>query len=591
MIPIEITAKEILKTYKGSNDYLLELKNILVTKNRLPLTRNIADYIITNHKVKPIELNKKYTLHKSCRKFLQTQYNLDSEPEFIFINKILTRKGITIHVWGCFHDDCKYYDSIYLNKNVIKKVKNVELPSFEQYKRQPFEHQLPAIKALLENDKFILADDMGLGKSLSAIMAAITAGHKRILIVCTATLKLNWKKEIEIFESSKDISIIDGSDFTCKKWTIINYDILKNFHFLPEKGQAPEDVPKSIIDFYKFDLVIADEAHYLKNSTSNRTKIFNDFAMKIPVRWLLTGTPITNKPIDIYNLLYLCDSPLTENWVHFVRRYCAGKQFYRKGSTQKFWVTSGASNLSELNEYISDIFLRRLKKDSINLPEKTIKEIYLPLDMSTRYNKYIQEYKEWLDEQEENDIEVKQSDHLTQLVKVRQLLSEDKIKHTIALAEEFIETGNKVVIFSCFTNSLTEIYEHFGKSAVIIDGSVSAKNRDLAVEKFQNDSKINVFCGNIVAAGVGITLTKGTIAIFNDVDWVPANHAQATDRVYRIGQTENVYIIYLLVDETIDNVMYKGLQDKMKNIQTALGDQVFNDISLVNEVINSINEP
>ena len=957
-IPIEITAKEILQTYNGSNDYLLELKNVLVTKKRLPITRNIAEYIINNHKIKPIELNKKYTLHKSCRKFIQTQYNLETEPEFIFINKLLTRKGGTIHVWGCFHDDCKFYTSIYLTKNAIKRVKSVELPTFDQYKRQPLPHQLPAIKALLENDKFILADDMGLGKSTSSIMAALTGGYKRILVVCTATLKLNWKKEIEMFESSKDISIIEGSDFTCKKWTIINYDILKNFHFIPEKGQKPEDVPESVIDFYKFDLVIADECfpyktlvdtnvgkleigeivekslnvnilsyninssrleykpikrwikkendtilklslqnglfiectpnhkvyvknkgyvradkinindelltlsesvneetnmeeglflfkklltstpksnrcelaiknegkcfkkeknrnrknlrllqrgfsnkkqietflqpellgkvenestrnkkestqpirnrknknikykklqrksrsgvifigtdetlesneqsifnredekfvkrsnilsswwerknnntgtenvrpfggsleitspnqhcgckrefqiittsvpsglrerrfknrnrgrwentpnqemeifgqkknrslgsirvedieilesgsgrsdrklfegdkrvynievadnhnyfadgilvsncHYLKNATSNRTKLFNDFAMKIPTRWLLTGTPITNKPIDIFNLLYLCDSPLTDNWVHFVRRYCEGKQFNRKGTTQKYWVTGGASNLSELNEYISDTFLRRLKKDAVDLPEKTIKEVYLPLTMSKRYTDYLEDYKKWIDEQEENDIKPKPSEHLTQLVKVRQLLSEDKAKHSIELAEEFIETGNKVIIFSCFTNTLSEIYEHFGKSAVMIDGSVSSKNRDAAVERFQKDPKIKVFCGNIVAAGAGITLTEGTIVIFNDLDWVPANHAQATDRVHRIGQTKDVYIIYLLVDDTIDNVMHKGLQDKMRNIQLALGDQVFTDISLVNEVIQAV---
>jgi len=959
-IPIEITAKEILQTYNGSNDYLLELKNILVTKKRLPITINIAEYIINNHKIKPIELNKKYTLHKSCRKFIQTQYNLETEPEFIFINKLLTRKGGTIHVWGCFHDDCKFYTSIYLTKNAIKRVKSVELPAFDQYKRQPLPHQLPAIKALLENDKFILADDMGLGKmelidnqvftpfgrkkigdltindkvigsdgkpynvtgiypqgikelynitfndgysikcggehlwtvlsnnsgensknrinryitlstnqmldkhlvleqkgygwnekksykyatyyknkngaskwqipivkpiefytnnnlpiepyllglilgdghnrvksvgftfhkddfdeilsgikineiksnkpnvricnyylnnelidlglvnkksyekfipdiykyssikdrlailqglmdtdghvmisknekqssfqgteyatvseqlandvaeivhslggivrkkfkigsykkpdgtkvickrcyrlniklpdgmnpfrlkrksdaynqpkkykvgryikdikpcgsgeavcisvdspdklyvtehaivthnTTSAIMAALTGGYKRILVVCTATLKLNWKKEIETFESSKDISIVEGSDFTCKKWTIINYDILKNFHFIPEKGQKPEDVPHSVIDFYKFDLVIADEAHYLKNATSNRTKLFNDFAMKIPTRWLLTGTPITNKPIDLFNLLYLCDSPLTDNWVHFVRRYCEGKQFNRKGTKQKYWVTGGASNLTELNEYISDTFLRRLKKDAVDLPEKTIKEVYLPLTMSKRYTDYLEDYKKWMDEQEENDIKPKPSEHLTQLVKVRQLLSEDKAKHSIELAEEFIETGNKVIIFSCFTNTLSEIYEHFGKSAVMIDGSVSSKNRDAAVERFQKDPKIKVFCGNIVAAGAGITLTEGTIVIFNDLDWVPANHAQATDRVHRIGQTKDVYIIYLLVDDTIDNVMHKGLQDKMRNIQLALGDQVFTDISLVNEVIQAV---
>jgi SWI/SNF-related matrix-associated actin-dependent regulator 1 of chromatin subfamily A len=592
-IPKESIALNILRTYNGSNDYLIELRDILLKKQRLPITINMADYVIRNHNKKPVELNKKYTLHTSARKFIKEQYELQFVPEHIFINKLLSRTGDRLHIWGCFDENCKFFFSIYVNKTVIKKHKTVDLPSFEQYNRQPKPHQLTAIKALLENDKFILADDMGLGKSTSAILAALAGKYQRILVVCTATLKLNWKKEIELFESSKDISIVEGSDFTCKKWTIINYDILKNFHFLKEKGQKDEDVPKSVIDFYNFDLVIADEAHYLKNATSNRTKIFNDFAMKIPTRWLLTGTPITNKPIDIYNLLYICESPLTDNWVHFVRRYCDGKQFYRKGTKQKYWVTAGASNLEELNEFIADIYLRRLKKDAIDLPEKIIKEIYLPLEHSRRYNDYLEEYKRWTDELEENDIKPKPSEHLTQLVKVRQLLSEDKVSHTIALAEDFIENGHKVIIFSCFTNTLTEISEHFGKTkSVMIDGSVSSKNRDLAVERFQKDDKIKVFCGNIVAAGAGITLTEGTIVIFNDLDWVPANHSQATDRAYRIGQTKDVYIIYTLIDNTLDIVMFKNLQEKMKNIEIALGDNATfdKDISILNEVIKSIKD-
>ena len=592
-LPKESIALNILRTYNGTNDYLIELRDTLLKKQRLLITINTADYIIKNRNTKPVELNKKYILHNSARKFIKEQYELEFLPEYIFINKLLSRTDDRLHIWGCFNENCKFFFSIYINKTVIKKHKNVDLPSFEQYNRQPKPHQLTAIKALLENDKFILADDMGLGKSTSAILAALAGKYQRILVVCTATLKLNWKKEIELFESSKDISIVEGSDFTCKKWTIINYDILKNFHFLKEKGQKDEDVPKSVIDFYNFDLVIADEAHYLKNATSNRTKIFNDFAMKIPTRWLLTGTPITNKPIDIYNLLYICESPLTDNWVHFVRRYCDGKQFYRKGTKQKYWVTAGASNLEELNEFISDIYLRRLKKDAIDLPEKIIKEIYLPLEHSRRYNEYLEEYKRWSDEMLENEVEHKPSEHLTQLVKVRQLLSEDKASHTISLAEDFIENGHKVIIFSCFTNTLNEIHEHFGKAkSVMIDGSVSSKNRDIAVERFQKDDKIKVFCGNIVAAGAGITLTEGTIVIFNDLDWVPANHSQATDRAYRIGQTKDVYIIYTLIDNTLDIVMFKKLQEKMKNIEIALGDNATfdKDISILNEVIKSIKD-
>ena len=119
-IPIEIQAKEILINYQGSNDYLLEIKGYLLSKKAFPLTSNICKYIISNQKVKPIVLNKKYVLHKSIRGFLKSQYKLDFIPEEIFINKLLTRKVDNLHLWACFNQDCKYYFSVYLDKNCIR---------------------------------------------------------------------------------------------------------------------------------------------------------------------------------------------------------------------------------------------------------------------------------------------------------------------------------------------------------------------------------------------------------------------------------------------------------------------------------------
>ena len=340
---------------------------------------------------------------------------------------------------------------------------------------------------------------------------------------------------------------------------------------------------------YFADNILVSNCHYLKNSTSNRTKIFNDFASRIPNRWLLTGTPITNKPIDFYNLLKICESPIASNWVHFVRRYCAGKQINRKGSKQKFWLTSGASNLDELKDYSSEVMLRRTKKDSIDLPQKTIKPIYLPITYCTGYNDYIREYELWIEEMEAAGEKPTMSDHLTKLIKVRQLLSHDKIDHTIKLAEDLIENGHKVIIFSCFTQTINTIHEHFGKTSVIIDGSVSKEKRNLAVEKFQNDEKIKVFCGNIVAAGVGLTLTEGSIVIFNDLDWTPANHAQAEDRAHRMGQVNDVHIIYPLFDETLDIMMFDTLRKKMKIINQVMGDEMLeDDLSMGKEIVGRL---
>jgi SWI/SNF-related matrix-associated actin-dependent regulator 1 of chromatin subfamily A len=588
-IPIEKKALDVLKEYKGNNDYILGIqKDYFKAKSFIP-TKKQSEYIVRFGNIDSVVVNKYVEIQRSCREFVQAQLCLLSQPEKIFINKLLSRRGDLLHIWGCFGDDCKNYQGIFIAKECIKKNKEIPKIDFSKYEREPMPHQVIAVNKLLTNDKYILADDMGLGKTTSSIIAAMEGKFKKILVVCPASLKLNWKKEIMNYDRAENISVVDSVDFRANKWTIVNYDILKNFHHLPQRGVKMSDLPVSPIDFHKFDLVIADEAHYLKNSTSNRTKIFNDFASRIENRWLLTGTPITNKPIDFYNLLFLCDSPIAANWVHYVRRYCAGRQFNRKGTKQKYWMTSGASNLEELRDYATDVMLRRTKKDSIDLPQKTIKPVYLPMEYSVGYNTYLKEYQDWVDSTEGQEEKPKISDHLTKLIKIRQLLSNDKIEHTIKLAEDLIENEKKVIIFSCFTQTINAIHEHFGKSSVIIDGSISSKNRDIAVQKFQNDDKIKVFCGNIVAAGVGLTLTEGSIVIFNDLDWVPANHAQAEDRAHRIGQDKPVHIIYPLFDETLDVLMFQSLQRKMKIITQVMGDSIeVDETSVGREVIGNL---
>ena len=588
-LPIEKRALDILKTYKGGNNYILSIQETYFSNKNFIPTKNQSDYIIRNGHVEPVVVNKMFNISKSCRAFVAEQLKLDYIPDRVFINKLLSRKENFLHIFGCFEDGCDKYHSFYISKECIKATKPE--PDFDpsKYERDPKPHQIEAIKKLLTNDKFILADEMGLGKTTSAIIAAMEGKFERILVVCPASLKLNWKIEISNYDSPDNISVVDGSNLTVKKWTIMNYDILKNFHHLPRRGVKTADLPVSPIDYHKFDLVIADEAHYLKNASSNRTKIFNDFAMKIPVRWMLTGTPITNKPIDFYNLLYLCESPVAANWVGYVKRYCAGRQFNRKGTKQKYWVCSGSSNLEELNEFSSDVILRRTKNDSIDLPQKTIKPVYLPLEFSTSYNAYIAEYEAWIDEMEAAGEKPTITDHLTKLIKVRQLLSYDKIAHTIEMAEEMLDNDQKVIIFSCFTNTIKELQAHFGKKAVTIDGSVSKEKRQLAVDQFQNDDKIKVFLGNIVAAGVGLTLTESSVVIFNDLDWTPANHMQAEDRAHRIGQQNQVHIIYPLFADTLDMIMYKALQSKMKVISTIMGDNPSEeDISVGKEVITHL---
>ena len=183
-------------------------------------------------------------------------------------------------------------------------VKDVVI-SYNKYShRPPLEHQKESIQKLVENKKFILADDMGLGKTTSTIIAALDSGAKKVLIICPATLKINWKREIENY-SDKSIYISEGKNFNGDAdFVIINYDIIKNFHTTKKKENS------QILDS-NFDLVIVDEAHYIKNATAQRTKLINDLVKKVDRLWLLTGTPMTSRPMDYFNLLNLLSKDRT----------------------------------------------------------------------------------------------------------------------------------------------------------------------------------------------------------------------------------------------------------------------------------------
>ena len=411
----------------------------------------------------------------------------------------------------------------------------------------------------------------------SAIVASIEAKPSKTLVICPASLKQNWKREIENY-TDKSIYICDGKKYDDNAdFIIINYDIIKNFHSLKLKEET-------VIQKSKFDLVIIDESHYIKNPQASRTKLINDICKDINKIWLLTGTPLTSRPIDYFNLLSLVGSNVSKNWMAYVLRYCAGYQF--TVGMNKVWNVNGASNLDELRERTSPLLLRRLKENVLDLPEKIITPVYLTLK-SKEYEEVMGEYFDWV---KNNPKESKSlSVQFTKLMKVRQIIADEKIKNTIELIENTLEQGRKVIAFSNFTNSLNKIYEHFKKVAVKLDGSSSMTQRQDSVDKFQNDENVKVFVGNIKAAGVGVTLTSGDVVIFNDLSFVPADHSQAEDRAYRIGQKNSVSVLYPIFENTIEGIIYDMLDRKKKIISTVLGDNLIEgDVSedILTQILN-----
>jgi SWI/SNF-related matrix-associated actin-dependent regulator 1 of chromatin subfamily A len=577
-ISLESKAMAILETYEGGNNYLLELRRKSQINKKFYPTRSQSDYIISFHDKQPKVARKWVILDAYFAQKLADDKLYTEIPQKVWVEKLLADKEKAYHIWGKVFDSEELHDFWLPKASIIKdnSVQNVVVDYSKYSNRPPLEHQKEAIQKLLENKKFILADDMGLGKTTSTIIGALESGSKKILIICPATLKINWKREIENY-SDRPIFIAESKNFSTEHdFVIANYDIIKNFH-------DPKNKEESLILNSKFDLVIVDEAHYIKNATAQRTKLINDLVKNTERLWLLTGTPMTSRPMDYFNLLSLVDSPVSKNWMAYAIRYCAGYQF--KVGNRKVWNITGASNLEELRERTSGTILRRLKENVLDLPDKIITPVYLKLK-SKAYEDVMGEYYDWYDKNPEESKSL--TVQFSKLTKVRQIIADEKIQQTIEIAENIIEQGKKVIIFCNFTDSLNKIVEHFGKTAVKLDGSMSQHERQYSVDQFQENEKIKVFVGNIRAAGTGITLTAGEAAIFNDLSFLPSDHAQAEDRSYRYGQKNNVLVYYPIFENSIEGIIYDILNNKKQVIATVMGDNQ-NPADAAEEILKRIN--
>ena len=582
-----------LEEYSGSHPYILYLKKKHLNDKHFQLTKNQHDYIEQNYDRKLEYINKIVSISSYIGEQFKKDYLLNHIPKRILIETILHDGEKSLHCIGKLFRNQKQSTMFWIPKTQIfddleQEVRNVEIDWDEVDKLSKagkvlYQHQREGIEFLLSRDGTILADDMGLGKTLQSIVASVVGKFERILIMCPASLKINWKREIMDFVDEDDISIIYGSNWEPAKYTIINYDIIKNFHTVKKRGKEYEDWElRREIAAEEFDLIICDEAHYLKNNTSQRTKIVLDIHKKFSPKsfWLLTGTPISNRPMDYYPLLTLVNSHLTRNWKFFAKRYCGAINFRKNG--KMIWITDGASNLDELNEQTKSILLRRKKDEVLDLPDKIIIPYYLELPDRDVYENVFNEYLEWA------RLEGKRmgfGKHLVELTILRKFIAFEKIKFSMELVDTALDQNKKVIIFTNFQDELDTFMNLLGKKAVCIHGGVKGDARQAAVDKFQNNDDIKVLVGQVKAAGVGLTLTAAEVVIINSLDWVPGNLEQAEDRAYRLGQEKNVTVYYPLFEDTVDTLVWKSLQRKKEIIDTIIGDE-----TVINEILDNLDE-
>ena len=426
----------------------------------------------------------------------------------------------------------------------------------------------------LKNGRAVIGDEQGLGKTIEAI-GCIQLYRKEIpvVIVVPASLKLNWQREIEKWLSDPDTEILSGT----KPWKttgdilIINYDII--FAWLLELQRRK---PK---------FLIGDEIQKIKTDKAKRTKTFKKLAKKIPYFLALSGTPIENRPDEIFNAAHIANPDLFTNRWHFRQRYCAPK--YNGFG----WDFTGHSNIAELHEKLKICMIRRLKKDVLKeLPDKTYSFVPIELDNEKEYKNAEKNFISYIREKKGKEAaeRVANVEALVKIEALKQLAVKGKMKNVIEWIQDFLETDEKLVVFCTHKFVIIELMEVFKEIAVKVDGSVSGKNRQKAVDEFQTKDKVKLFVGNIEAAGVGITLTAASSLAFIELGWSPAKHNQAEDRIYaRLNDLHGANIYYLLAANTIEEKIANLLDTKRKVVDAVLDGIETEQASLLSELMKS----
>lgn len=470
------------------------------------------------------------------------------------------------------------------------------MPS-DVFKTKPFEHQLEGFIHGINNDKFLLADEQGLGKTKQAIDVAMhrkqANGFKHTLIVCGVnSLKWNWMEEIgkhsdesahvlgsrktragKIRDGSLKDRLHDLQEGRDEFFLITNIESLRKPRQRKKVGRKFKnielsDMQKTQLSIIKeiekltkdgtIGMVIFDEIHKAKNAESQQGKAIHH--LKSPYKMALTGTPLMNKPIDLYNILKWLDEE-GRSFYAFRNRYCVMGGF---GG----YEIIGYKNLKELQTRLDRVMLRRKKNEVLDLPPKIRSSEYVELKGKQR-----QIYNDVMRGVRENITEIKLSPNpLAQLTRLRQATAHanilnasinesakfDRMKEII---EELTESGKKAIVFSNWTEVTDRAVKELEQyNPAVITGKTA--DRQSEIYRFQNDENCQVIVGTISAMGTGLTLTAASTVIFLDKPWNPANTEQAEDRAHRIGTEGTVNVISLIAKDTIDENIERILYEK-----------------------------
>lgn len=418
-----------------------------------------------------------------------------------------------------------------------------------------YEFQRVGLKKIVEFEgRALLSMDMGLGKTATSLQfARIRPEERPVIIVVPAPVKLNWAREIRNWSEPGEKTIImqGRKQQYVKGFTmiIINYDIL--------------DAHVEYLCKISPRLVIADEVQYVKNPASNRSKALKKLARATRYMIALSGTPIMNRPKEFWPILNMLKPTVWHNKSSFLFRYC-GPQSNGWGMT-----FDGSSNTKELNRVLNEeVMFRVLKRDVLQqLPDKVYSVVPFDPDNISKYRAV--EY--GLTASLRSD-DAGQADALKRLGQLRDTAVAGKMKQAIAWIRDFIDSGEKLVVFVIHHVVTDQLMAEFRDIAVKFDGRDSPKAKDLAKNAFIDNDKIRLIIGNVEAMGTGVDGLQNAASnvAFIELPWVPAQVDQAADRLHRIGQKGTVDVYYLIAAGTIEERMAEVIDSKRVVLATVL---------------------
>ena len=414
----------------------------------------------------------------------------------------------------------------------------------------------------------VVADDMGLGKTYQTIAWLVLHPEARpAVIVCPSTLKYNWQEELFAHGYLRS-SIVQGTKpyRMAESIWIVNYEVLKHWREHLER-QDPK-------------VLVFDECQRISNRKAQCTQAAEALGQRCPHVIGLSGTPILNRPVEFFPILHLVAPQAFPSFWKYAFRYCDPKPGWRG----RGWNFTGASNLEELHERVAPYMIRRLKKDVLpELPQR--QPTVIPLDITNRreYELARDEFIKWVRKTRGRDAakRARRAEAFTRMEALKQLAAQGKAASVASWITDFLDTGQKLVLFCTHHEVLQWYARMFSRECVVIEGATSLATRQAAVEAFQTSRKVRLLVGNIKAAGVGLTLTAASTTAHAELAWNPAIHDQADDRVLRIGQkASHVDAFYFVARDTVEEATLKLLNAKRSVISRVVDGHDSTDVRL-----------